>query len=113
MILRARGLPHFMTALGALGQAHHAHQRNLVALVSIVKAALVEDRQERVENGAVGFENLVHKCYTGFRQITVGLPHICVILQLTHGKRPKQLLQQNRPNNLFTPGYNTFEKYQE
>ena len=52
-----------------------------MALVAVVKQALVQQREQRVQDGAVGLEDLVNKGHLGGGQVPVHLAHVQVVLK--------------------------------
>jgi hypothetical protein len=50
-----------------VGGSDHADEGHRQALVAVVEEALVEQREQRVENRAVRFEDLVYKRYVRLR----------------------------------------------
>lgn len=75
--------PHTCLSHGQHSQlrAHQAEQRHRQALIAIVKKPLVQQRQQRIEDGAVGLEDLVNERDLCCRQVAVQLAHILVIFQ--------------------------------
>ena len=62
-------------------RAHQAQERHTQALVAIVKEALVQQRQQSIQDGRVGLEDLVDERHLGCGQIPVCLPDVLIILQ--------------------------------
>ena len=61
--------------------AYQAQQGNLQPLVAIVKKPLIEQREQCIQNGTVGFENLVNEGNLSCRQVAICLPGVLIILQ--------------------------------
>lgn len=61
-------------------QTDQAEEGHAQALVAIIKEALVEEREQCVQDGRVGLEDLVDEGHLTGRQVAVDLPHILVIL---------------------------------
>lgn len=58
-----------------------AEQGHAQALVAVVKEALVEEREQRIQDGRVGLEDFINEGHLAGWQVTVYLPHIFVLLQ--------------------------------
>ena len=77
-----------------VGVADQAEQWDFAALSAVVEEAFVEDCEQRVEDGAVCLEDLVHEGHGGGGQVPLCLPDVLVFLQRTHGQRTEQLLHR-------------------
>ena len=75
---------------------HHAQERDFGALGSIVEEPFIEDGEQGVEDGTVGFEDLIDEGNAGFGQVAFGVPFVLVSLQSAHGEGAKKLLQRQR-----------------
>ncbi len=64
--------------------AHQADERDWCPDIAIVEETLVEDGEQRVEDGAVSFENLVDESHIGLRQIPLHFPDVLIVFQLPH-----------------------------
>ena len=60
--------------------AHQADEGDPDALVAVVKETLVEDGEQRVEDSAVGLEDLVNEGHAGLRQVALRLPDVLIVL---------------------------------
>ena len=58
-----------------------SHHKGVSYLVAVVKFALVEDGQKRVENGTVALEDLVQEGHGCRRQVPFGVADVLVPLQ--------------------------------
>ena len=58
-----------------------AQQWNLQPLVAVVKQPLIEQRQQSIQDGAVGLEDLVNEGHLGCGQVPICLPGVLIILQ--------------------------------
>jgi hypothetical protein len=76
-----------------VGSADHADQRAAHATRAIVELALVEQGQERVENGAVGAKHLVDEGDRRIGQETRSVAFVTVLLERTDRERPEQLFR--------------------
>ena len=66
-------------------RTHQAKKRHAVALSAIVEEALVKNGKQRVENGAVSFEDFVHKCYSSGRQVPICFANVLIFFKCSHG----------------------------
>jgi hypothetical protein len=58
-----------------------AQQWNLQPLVAVVKQPLIEQRQQSIQDGAVGLEDLINEGHLGCWQVPICLPGVLIILQ--------------------------------
>ena len=72
--------------------AEKGQERHFDDLFAIVKQPLVDQRQYRIQDRRVGFEDLVQKGNMRFRQFTVGDPAVVVLLQGLETHRAEDLL---------------------
>ena len=54
-------------------QPHQAQQRHSLPHSAIVKQALIEDGEQRVQDGTVGLEDLVNERHIGLGQVPLSL----------------------------------------
>ena len=79
-----------------VGGTDHADQRHRHPAAAVVELALVEQRQQRVENGRIGLEHLVEKRHLRRGQKAFGQTLVTIILQRAQRKRPEQLLRHRK-----------------
>ena len=72
--------------------ADHADQRRAHARAAVVELALVEQREQRVEDRRVGLEHLVEEGDAGGGQVAVDQALVAVVLQRLQRQRAEQLL---------------------
>src|SRR5487761_667359 len=75
-----------------VGGTYRADQWAMLASGAVVEFALVEQRQQGIEDGAVGLEHLVDERNRGVRQESVGVPLIAILFERLDRQRTKQLL---------------------
>ena len=62
-------------------QPHQAQQRDGLSHSPIVKQALIEDGEQRVEDGAVGLEDLVNESHIGLGQVPLSLQAVAGVFE--------------------------------
>ncbi len=85
------GVGHFVFR-HLVGGTDGADQGAVLASGAVVEFALVEQRQQGIEYGAVGLEHLVDESNRGVRQESVGVPLIAILFQRFDRQRTEQLL---------------------
>ena len=60
---------------------HQAEEGHAQPLIAVVEEALVEERQQRVQDGGVRLEDLVDEGHLAGGQIAIDLPDILIVLQ--------------------------------
>ena len=58
-----------------------AQQWNLQPLVAVVKQPLIEQREQSIQDGAVGLEDLINEGHLSSWQVPICLPGVLIILQ--------------------------------
>ena len=87
-----------LLGLGQLvGRGDEREQRHLQARVAVVKEPLVEQRQQRIEDGRIRLEDLVDEGDLGGREVAVRLADVLVVLEAAHGERAEELLGDGEP----------------
>ena len=62
-------------------EAHHAKKRHAQPLIAIIEQPLIEECQERIQDGRVGLEDLINERNFAGWQVAINLPDIFIILQ--------------------------------
>jgi hypothetical protein len=84
------GFTHFVLR-HLVGGADHADQRAQLTARTVVEFAFVQQREQRVEDGAVGLEHLVDEGDRRIGQEAVGMTLVAVFFQRADGQRAEQL----------------------
>ncbi len=75
-----------------IGRADDADQGAALTPRPVVELPLVQERQQRIEDGAVGLEHLVDERDGGVRQEARGMPLVPILLQGLDRQRTEELL---------------------
>ena len=75
-----------------VGGAHHADQWHRHPAAAVVELALVEQRQQGVEDGRIGLEHFVEESHLRRGQEAVGETFVSVVLQRPERERAEQFL---------------------
>ncbi len=62
-------------------ETDQVQQWNLQPLVAVVEQPLIEQRQQSIQDGAVGLEDLINEGHLGCWQVPICLPGVLIILQ--------------------------------
>ena len=62
-------------------ETDQAQQWNFQPLVAIVKQPLIEQREQCIQDGTVGLEDLINEGHLGCGQVPICLPGVLIILQ--------------------------------
>ena len=79
-----------------IGGAYHADQRCAGACRAVVELALVQQRQQRIQDRRVGLEHLVQKRDAGGGQVAVGEPLVAVVFERFQRQRAEQFFGRRK-----------------
>ena len=82
---------------------HQAEKGHAQPLVAVVEQALVEERQQRVQDGRVRLEDLVNEGHLAGGQIAINLPDILIVLQACSTTKVKATVCQSSQALLQSP----------
>ncbi len=71
----------FLLIRQLVGRPEHRDERDVDALAAVVKNALIDDREQRIEDRGVSLEDFVQKGDVRFRQLVIGDAAIVVLLE--------------------------------